>query len=208
MEFIADVEAGTDCLGYAGKCTWWEWIGGSRLFFWQWSPEFRRWARDGIPVCWIPGKAPTDKKCQPKVLDEEVKLQMKKKIQKVRRKGYVKSGYVKSLIKFFAVPKGLADIRMVYDGTASGFNESVWVPNFGLPTVEMLLRGTAPGTWMVDLDVGDMFLNFMLAEDARQYVGIDISQFFTDEMTAEQYTLWEIWMRCAMGLKLSPNHAI
>lgn len=55
---------------------------------------------------------------------------------------------------------------MVYDGTASGFNDRIWVPNFGLPTCETLLRGTAPGTWMVDLDIGDMFLNFMLGENA------------------------------------------
>ena len=61
---------------------------------------------------------------------------MKKKINKVRERGYVKKGLVKRLIRFFAVPKGMNDIRMVYDGTASGFNDSVWVPSFGLPTVE------------------------------------------------------------------------
>ena len=64
---------------------------------------------------------------------------MKKKINKVRERGYVKKGLVKRLIRFFAVPKGMNDIRMVYDGTASGFNDSVWVPSFGLPTVETLL---------------------------------------------------------------------
>jgi hypothetical protein len=98
---------------------------------------------------------------------------------------------------------------MVYDGTASGFNASVYVPTFGLPTVEMLLRGTGPNTWMVDLDIGDMFLNFMLAEDARELVGIDLSPFSFDDLSEElKAKSWERWWRCEMGLKVSPNHAI
>lgn len=207
-EFLADIDGGRECLGYATSASWWEWLGGSRLFFWRWTDEFRRWARDGIPVCWL--KDIKLKKCrpQPPVRDKEVKKHMTKKIDKIRTRGYVKPGRVKSLIKFFAVPKGKSDIRMVYDGTASGFNDSVWVPNFGLPTVDTLLRGTGPNTWMVDLDIGEMFLNFMLDEHSRELVGVDITQFFTEEMTEDQKTLWERWVRCAMGLKVSPNHAI
>ena len=97
---------------------------------------------------------------------------------------------------------------MVYDGTASGFNESVFVPTFGLPTIETLLRGTGLNTWMVDLDIGDMFLNFMLAEDARELVGVDLTPFSFDDLSDELKTKWERWWRCAMGLKVSPNHAI
>ena len=37
---------------------------------------------------------------------------------------------VKSYIKYFAVPKGDDDIRMVYDATANKLNEAVWVPTF------------------------------------------------------------------------------
>jgi hypothetical protein len=35
------------------------------------------------------------------------------------------------------------------------------------------LRGAGPETWMVNPDIGDLFLNFMLAEDAEEFVGID-----------------------------------
>ena len=59
----------------------------------------------------------------------------------------------------------------------------IYVPSFGLPNVETLLRGTGPETWMVDLDIGDMFLNFMLAEEARQLVGIDLTPFFQEELS-------------------------
>ena len=162
-QFNKDIQAGRECIEYSSKCNWWEWCGGSRLFFWRWPCEFRTSAQDGIPICWLPNKQPNSRKPQPAVHDKVVKEQMKIKLNKVRNRGYVKPGRVKSLIRFFAVPKGNSDIRMVYDGTASGFNNSVFISNFGLPTIETLLRGTDPDSWMVDLDIGDMFLNFMLA---------------------------------------------
>eukprot|EP00956_Cyclotella_meneghiniana_P019471 scaffold33317_cov124-Cyclotella_meneghiniana.AAC.1 len=41
---------------------------------------------------------------------------------------------LKAIIKYFAVPKGEKDWRIVYDATASGLNECVWAPSFWLPT--------------------------------------------------------------------------
>ena len=207
-EFWKDLEAGLNCLEYTSKCSWWEWKGGSRLLFWRWTPEFKKFARDGIPVFWKDVPKPSQKKVQPKIDDPLIKERMREKVNKVRKRGYVIPGFVKSLIYFFAVPKGVSDIRMVYDGTASGFNDTIWVPNFGLPTCDTLLRGTQPGSWMVDLDIGDMFLNFMLDEMARTFIGIDLSTLFDDEILENQFCLWEIWTRCAMGLKCSPYHAI
>ncbi len=52
---------------------------------------------------------------------------MKKKLEKVRRLRYIILGPVK-LTSFFSVPKGENDIRMVYDGTKSGLNDSMWAP--------------------------------------------------------------------------------
>ena len=85
-EYSKDLEAGLDCISYATKCNWWEWLGGSRLFFWRWPPEFRKYARDGIPVCWLPNKQPTSKRPQPPVHDKEIKSHMTSKLQKVRKK--------------------------------------------------------------------------------------------------------------------------
>ena len=98
-------------------------------------------------------------------------------------------------------------MRVVYDGTASGFNDLIWVPSFSLPTVETLLRGTGPNTWMADLDIAEQFLNFNLDSYASQFVGIDLSKLFPEELTEDKFTLWERYIRCAMGLKNSPNHA-
>ena len=207
-EFMKDLIGGLDCLDYASRCTWWEWRGGSRLFFWRWPIEFKRLARDGIPIMWSNQGKPTQKKAQPDIPDPVIKERMREKVGKVRKRRYVGAGLVRSLIYFFAVPKGIQDIRMVYDGTSSGFNERIWVPNFGLPTCDTLLRGTEPGTWMVDLDVADMFLNFMLDELAREFIGIDLTTLFDDEMKENHFTLWERWSRCAMGLKCSPYQTI
>ncbi len=47
---------------------------------------------------------------------------MKEKVNKVRKRRYIDVGRVLSLTHMFAVPKGISDIRMVYDGTKSGLN--------------------------------------------------------------------------------------
>lgn len=102
---------------------------------------------------------------------------MRQKLEKVRRLGYIVTGVVKSLTSYFAVPKGESDIRMVYDGTKSGLNGSIWAPWFALPTIETHLRFVGPDSFMGDMDIGDMFHNFMLHEDLRQVAGIDLTPF-------------------------------
>jgi hypothetical protein len=84
------------------------------------------------------------------------------KLKNIREKGYILPGKVTSLTGYFAVPKGLSDVLMVHDASCSGLNKSLWSPNFGLPTVDTLLRGIDLSTWMGDIDVGEMFLNFCL----------------------------------------------
>ena len=95
---------------------------------------------------------------------------------------------------------------MAYDGTDSVFNDLFWVANFGLPSVKTLLCGTYTTSWMVDLDIGDMFWKFMLDFDARKYVDVDVNNQFSEDMSANQRFLWIHWYRCAMGLKPPPNH--
>jgi hypothetical protein len=53
-----------------------------------------------------------------------------------RERGYIAMGERKSLIFFFDIPKGLDDIRVVYDGTRSGLNAALRAPWFPLPTVD------------------------------------------------------------------------
>ena len=131
------------------------------------------------------------------------------KLDVVRKRRYLEPGEVFSLTSFFAVPKGVEDIRMVYDGTKSGLNENIWVPRFPLPTVNTHLRAVDSSTWMSDMDIGEMFLNFILHESMQALCGVDLTQFFGDKDESGKPTiLWERWTRAAMGLKSSPYQAV
>ena len=86
------------------------------------------------------------------------------KLKDVRKKKYIAPGFISSLTGFFSVPKGVGDIRMVYDATACGLNNCVWAPNFFLPTVRSLTRSLIGSTWMGDLDLGEFFETFLCLE--------------------------------------------
>jgi hypothetical protein len=137
--------------------------------------------------------------------DPDVKKKDTVKLAKARERCYIGPGQVVSLTSFFAVPKGKDDIRMVYDGSVSGLNDDIWVPGFTLPTVHTHLRAVEAGTFMVDVDVGGVFLNFMLHSSIRPFAGLDISHFFAED--PKDVKRWETWYRAAMGLTSSPYQA-
>jgi hypothetical protein len=164
------------------------------------------WIREKMIPSWIrPQDPPEDRETIWKIVD---------KLMSARERGYISMGEVKSLIFFFDVPKGLDDIRMVYDGTKSGLNAALWAPWFPLPTVNSLLRSVVPGTFMSDNDVGEMFLNFVLHSSIQERCGVDLTKFFPEEVDSEdniqreRKVRWERWTRCAMGLRTSPYQAV
>jgi hypothetical protein len=62
------------------------------------------------------------------------------------------------------------------------------MPRFVLPTLNTHLRYVEAGTFLADIDVGEMFLNFILHEPARVYAGVDLTSHFP---LAGGSTLWE-----------------
>ena len=68
--------------------------------------------------------------------------------------------------------KGIHDIRMVYHGTINGFNDSVEVHKFGLPTLKSHLRAMMPVFNMVDADVGEIF-KLYIHKYFQKYTGVD-----------------------------------
>lgn len=151
-----DVVAGRDCLWRASESDWWDWRSGSRLFFWRWPEAHRQAARDGYEP-YIEGKLPRYLRPQAQESDPQVRAKVRAKLETVRNRQYVAKGKVLSLTSYFSVPKGDSDVRMVYDATRSNLNACLWAPNFGMPTVEILLRGINEESWMGDLDIGEMF---------------------------------------------------
>jgi len=140
---------------------------------------------------------------QPHESNQETQLKVKEKLSNVRAKRYIIPGKVKSLTSYFSVPKGDTDVRMVYDTTRSNLKATLWAPNFGLPTVEVVVRGVDESSWMGDLDIGEMFLNFSLHPKLQPFCGVDLRPYFPEEARGGK-TLWERWVRCMMGMKNSP----
>ena len=78
-------------------------------------------------------------------------------------KGYLRlvpQESVKGLIDYFHVPKGPTDIRLVFNGTSCGLNNTVYASNFWLPMSNTMTRLLSFGYRGVDIDIGEMFLNF------------------------------------------------
>ena len=64
QELLADGNAGGDVLiqnfggpGMRDGGSYWDWDGGSSLFFWRWPPKVRKDVRDGTPI-WVVGDLP------------------------------------------------------------------------------------------------------------------------------------------------------
>jgi hypothetical protein len=196
---LSEREGIRECVEKSAWADWWEWKGGSRLYFWRWPKAHQPDNLKGHPV-FVKGPLPRYKCPQPGERDSNIRSKVKEKLSNVREKGYIKPGRVRSLTGYFGVPKGPSDIRMVYDASRSGLNDALWAPNFGLPTVENLLRGVNFGSWMGDIDLGEMFLNFCLDENLHEYCGVDLTPYFGTKAR----THWERWVRCLMGLRVSP----
>ena len=192
-----------DCLSRCFHATWWAWDHGSRPFFWRWPKDYQAKIQYGVPV-WFKSEVKRWTCKQKRVPSGIVASLIRDKLNNIRTKGYVEKGEICSLMSYFNVPKGKDDIRMVYDGTKSGLNESLWAPWFPLPTVEGLIRSLDAGFSMADNDVGEMFHNFVLHKDLRRFCGLDVSPYFGKGNTRT----WERWTRLAMGLRNSPYNAV
>jgi hypothetical protein len=209
-EVQSDLLAGLECITRSCGSTFWEWTEGSRPFFWRWPLHYRKTIKEGHPL-WVKETLPRWRIPQRRETNQALQENIKKKLESVRTKGYISPGPVISLTLYFAVPKEDSDIRIVYDGTKSGLNGSLWAPWFPLPTIETHLPTVDVGSYMGDIDIGEMFLNFMLHPRLRPYAGVDLTPYFGNQIATSGGTtsvIWERWDRCTMGFKRSPYIAI
>jgi hypothetical protein len=173
--------------------------------FWRWG-LYRDLVQIGAAP-WIIGKQPSFKRRSGKPKPEKV-LMIAEKFQSVLDKQYIEPGKVVSLIQFFDVPKA-GDIRLVYNGTSCGLNDSLWCPNFWIPTSKTALRSLDFGYLSADLDLGEMFLNFPLHPILQPYSGVDLQPYVDHlpgltRLVSPSYR----WTRTWMGAKPSPYIAV
>jgi hypothetical protein len=201
---IEDIVPASDAIARAAKCSWWGWDDGSRPFHWRWPTHYQTVIRDGLSV-YFQSQPPKYRKAQRDISEADIKKKVIDKLAKVRKRRYISPGFVESLTAFFEVAKGADDIRLVYDGSISGLNITMWVPRFFLPTIRTHLRAVDENTFMADVDIGEMFLNFILHRELRALAGVDLSHYFEGE---KEGPLWEAWQRAAMGLRSSPYQCV
>ena len=198
-----DLGAAKDCVERACCSSWWDWLGSLRPFLWRWPQSCWKSSRDGRKN-YVKGELPNDLS-PPLPPNKEFLEQVKKKLNKVKDREYVRMGVdVKSLTHYFPVPKGTDDIRMVYDASRSGLNDAVWAPWFPMPTADSHLRAVEEGTFMADYDVGEMFLIFMMNPEIRPYAGVDLSILAKDVGRRKHLDHRDWCERMMMGYRPSP----
>ncbi len=98
------------------------------------------------------------------------------------------------LTNYFHVPKRESDIQIVYDLTKSGLNAALWAPTFCMPTVTNVLDCATHSSWFGDVDAGEMFFNYPLDKDMRQYAGVDVSWSKKTQFDSGPHeSRWERW---------------
>ena len=95
------------------------------MFFWRWALPFQAKVRDGTPLFIYHSALPANTSKQQDNSDPARQDQLKKKVNGLRTKPYIDSGFVFSVLNYFGVPKGESDIRMVFDATKCELNAAL-----------------------------------------------------------------------------------
>jgi hypothetical protein len=203
---VDELEAIQEILWQTAGNDWFEYPLGSRLLFFRFPKRYRSQALHGVRVMYT-GNKPSSWKSQPP-FTVKAKLVLQKKIEKFVAKGYIAptSKRIRLLIKYFAVPKGLEDWRIVFDAGANKLNDVVWVPSFFLPTVNSLLRIVDDKSMMSDCNMGEMFHQFQLHEDTVLESGVDLGPLQLSTVECSQRYM--VWRRSLMGFRPLPYNCI
>ena len=81
------------------------------------------------------------------------------------------------------------DIRIVYNGSKSGQNKSIFAPQFNLPSSNIIAQWVLVGSWLGENDFQDFCLNHKLHSSFQNYCGIDISILFPEMKRCEAQML-------------------
>ena len=210
---LDDIELGTKVLSSYFQSSFFEWKNGSNLLFWNWHRNLQTIAKVGFEP-FIVGPLPNHKE-RASMFKSPIYDKILSKVIKALKRGYLIPTHrsnIKSLIDYFAVDKAGSDIRVVFNGTSCGLNAAVWAPNFWLPTARSMSRSIGFNYKFIDLDLGEMFLNFPLHPELRKFSGVDLTPFKRDlekELVGidwpEKKNRYAIWTRDWMGFSPSPE---
>jgi hypothetical protein len=201
-----DLDCGRAVLSQILSGSWWDWCRGSALIFWRWNgKEQARAARDGMEI-FVHSRLPRGRKSKQVKLEARIRQLVGLKIEGMLERSYLETGFVSNALHYFAVPKGDTDIRVVFDGTSSGLNETLWAPNFYLPTAKAAALHISFSSWMADMDCGEMFHNFFMDHRVRKCAGLLVDGLGT--LGKGNKAGYLRWSRLFMGMKSSPYNAV
>ena len=142
------------------------------------------------------------------------------KIAKSIMRRYIEHGKVSVVIPRICVPKGDDDVRVVWDMTRNKVNPGLFASTFYLIGIYSLMDRIDEGRWIADFDCGEMFNNYTLHEDEREYAGVYHSDSVREKLWERygeelrgDFGINEIprfmrWCRLPFGWRLSPIMAI
>ncbi|KAL7526848.1 hypothetical protein ACHAXR_001679 [Thalassiosira sp. AJA248-18] len=99
-----EIEGVEDCIKRIRAVSYWSWHRGSRLFFWKFPSEWLADARDGVPF-WHLSPPPKGMMKNHPAASREAEIVTRKKIFKLKYRGYLEAGYVSLVIPRFIVEK-------------------------------------------------------------------------------------------------------
>jgi hypothetical protein len=199
-ELLSDIVAIQLIMKQLSSSIWWEWEGGSSLLFWRWG-QFQDTAKNGMEP-FVVERLPTTKRRARRPTADKFN-RVAEKLKTIVERGYVQPGFVLCLTDYFDVPKG-DDIRIIYNGSSCGLNGAVWAPSFWLPYPRTALRLLDYNFYSVDMDLGEMFLNFPLHVKLQLYFGIDLTPFKKELDIPPTTSGWFKWTRNWMGARSRP----
>ena len=136
--FLKDLHVGRQVLRSYLDSSFMTWDGGSTLIFWRWPSTSRLIARDGLPPYQLHPFPQTKKRLR--FSSQNSKQQILEKLLICLQKNYlelVSANKVQNYIDYFPVPKGEEDIRLVFNGTSCGINQTLFASNFWLSLIHI-----------------------------------------------------------------------
>ena len=162
---------------------------------------------DGVSP-WIKEAPPIWMRTQRRDNDPSVSLKVANNRSKLVSRGYIMEGLILVLTSFFSAPKGTYDIRLVFYTTVSRPNNFLWDTNFMFLPMGSLLMMVGLYTYMVDLDVEEMFYNFRISSMFSKYCRVDLGSYLGHNNDRRGRPLWIRWVLLMMGMVLSPYATI
>ena len=111
----------------------------------------------------------------------------------------------------------MTDIGLVFNGSSCGLNDSTWSSKLWLPMVGTMIRLLHFNYAVVDIDLGEMFLNFHIHESLQNNVGIDLTPFSRQLQESgldlclkgkKNQQIAAKWNRLCFGINQSLEHVV